>query len=134
MNNNNSNPTLALVFFIVLILIFGIWQFAREIGADFQPTATALGCSVLILASVIGSVLILHTPALLTLSCGSLFFWPSWWRVLDSIAYGGVAENDFFLTFQPRPLYIEWYFKWGIEAVILGFTIWAFLKVRSGYY
>ena len=132
-NNDNSSAAGTAIFVGAGLVTLMIWQFARAIGADFPSTANALGSSLLSL-TIVGGVWWLFRPGfLLTLGGALLFIWPCWWGVLDSIARGGIAASDFSFRFQPEPFYVLWYFKGGVELVLLGFTIWAFFREHSDY-
>lgn len=115
------------VAFLIGVGVFFALAYALSsaLGAHFFVTLRAAFFSLLIVCAAVGCAYWLGSEAFLAIiGISLLLLWPMWWEVLRSIALEGLdptKQNDL-PFFKPAGFYVNGYFLWGIEAMLLVFA------------
>lgn len=130
MSRNDGDPTAAVIGIIAALFCAGVFIFSRNIGAEFLPTLQAALLSIAIIGVALTAILKFDLPAGKTGSVSLTFIWPSWWRVLDSIANpsNGGLSPDFLHTINGDVWWNTSYFTWGVEAALVALAIYFFTR------
>lgn len=129
-SRDDSGALILILLPIGAFLLFVLWL-SRSIGADFQTTLEAVFQTAVCLA-LAGAIIWFADLKLSLIASGfSVFSWPFWWKVLDSIANGGKNQTEFFL---PQEVwYTTAWFKYGIEVALIGLLIFVISKGIQRY-
>lgn len=133
MNDRDNSAALFIAAVVVGLPMLGILMFSRSIGAEFWITGRAVGWSVAFLVAAGGAAYFLRPPVWPTLSGLLCLLWPCWWKVLDSIAAGGIDPENSSLSFMRDDRFLPWYagdlFKYGVEAGLV--ALFAYCLYRA---
>lgn len=137
MNDRDNSAAIVVALIVIGIPMLLLWKFSQTIGAEFWTTGGAVGKSIAILAVAGVLSYLARPPFLLTISGISALIWPCWWRVLDSIAAGGVNPDNSTFSFLHDDRFVPWYatdlFKYGVEAALVGALVWFLYKASNRY-
>ncbi len=147
-NSNSIGVIGGATIFAAFLLSGGI---ARTVGADITIVFTAFlwSCAILVVAGVVCWIVGRAGCVSLSLtgSASLVLIWPSWWKVLDSIAAGDsdktsllgslFSQRDSYSPFPDFGPPVEWYndslFKWGVEATLISLLIFCIWRNRRHY-
>ena len=116
MSSNDNSGAILLAAVVIGIPLLLVLSLSRSIGADFQTTLHSVMYSGLFLIFA-GVAVWMGLRLFVAVSCFSVFTWPCWWKVLDSIANGGHDQTDF--PFPTDVWYTSSWFEYGIEAALI---------------
>jgi hypothetical protein len=128
MRDQRSGIGPAEVAFLTGVAVFFAIAYALSsaLGAHFFVTLRAAFISLLIVCAAVACAYWLGSEASLAIiGVSLLILWPTWWDVLRSIALGGLdpTGQDDLPFFKPTGFYVNGYFLWGIEAMLLVFAV-----------
>ena len=139
--DNRDNSAGAIAVIAIGLPMLGLLMFSRSIGADFLTTGSAVLRSAMFIA--VAGILwyFLKTPIRAT-SFGILtFIWPCWWRVLDSIALGGIdpdQPNPLSLSFLNEDRFLPWWdtdwCKYGVLFLLMAVCAYFIYKAYQDRY
>lgn len=118
---------------IVAFLAF-VWWIASSIGADFQTTLGAVVRSLVALA-VAGGIWWFLRLAIPLLTVGlATVLWPIWWSVIESIALSGENATALVFVSATTPWWNTGWFKWSVEATLIGLFVYAWSRITNNEY
>lgn len=126
----DMDPRVAALLIVIGVALIGIFNFSRSIGAAFQVTLGAVIWSAIALGVLTALFWTPLRPRFsVYASLAAALIWPSWWKVLDSIAHGGADPDTLAFRFPQEVWWNSNAFKYGIEAGLIALVV--FLVIRQ---
>lgn len=90
MSDRNASPEATIALVVVLVVGGGVLQLSMAMGADFLPTLAGVGWTVLVIVGFAAWLWFRFSSDEANWSARisglAALIWPSWWKVIDSIA------------------------------------------------